>query len=190
LDQALKEADAALEEERNGSQMELQEALRQNESDMATALDIAEEAKKGAIKEALAHAQKLCTKLMEEKDHEVRETCRIEKEESMKRCKEETTLHVSRAVDLEQKKLADVMASIAAMRSKHEEETLHLQQMNDITKKDMERLMMSKMKESESALSKQVEKEAEKVGNLGLFSWYLQFVTHVFVHHYTAATRI
>lgn len=159
----------SLQEDQNRSRKLLQETRRQNEIDVNIILSKVEEAKEFAAKEARDLAEKESLARLQEQKKEFDEAWRLERETLMKKCKEESALHVTQAVEKEHKMFEELRKTIAEMNIEHKEDIENLKHTEEDTQKDTVRLIESRVKERESFLTQTFERKAEKVSNTVLF---------------------
>jgi len=165
MEQEAKIAEAKLENGREECRLALRATLAQNETDMNSVLNQAEEEKIVAVDMARLDAEERRKEALKEKEREIDAALQKEKNEMAEKRKKDIATELTQAVEDERQRTNQSRKNITSLKADHEEERKKLLGVIEENRKKIEALKENLAIQHESLVIEDMEQEIEKVSD-------------------------
>jgi len=165
MEQEAKIAEAKLENGREECRLALRATLAQNETDMNSVLNQAEEEKIVAVDMARLDAEERRKEALKEKEREIDAALQKEKNEMAEKRKKDIATELTQAVEDERQRTNQSRKNITSLKADHEEERKKLLGVIEENRKKTEALKENLAIQHESLVIEDMEQEIEKVSD-------------------------
>ncbi len=163
LEQQAKEAAIAEENAKDQARHELQAILEQHQQDLQNAQEEAERVKALAVEKAVAETEEKSLQLINEKEKEAELRANLKLEETIHQMKEDSTLEIAAAVQIEKEKLVTMKQLIDQLNNRHKEEKKEMYLDIQNKKKEMDEILVLRTNQIEEESNKLRGEEIEEV---------------------------